>query len=337
VNLLKTFVAAGIVAATATLALMPVAAMAQTIVQIDGSSTVFPITEAMAEEFQKANKGTKVTVGISGTGGGFKKFCRGDTDASGASRPIKKSEIDDCKKAGIEFVELPVALDALAIMVNPKNNFASELTVAELKKMWEPEAQGKITKWNQIRASFPDAPLKLFGPGVDSGTYDYFTLATVGKEHSSRGDFTASEDDNVLVQGIAGDVNALGFFGLAYYTENKDKLKAVAIKLDEKSKGVLPSVENARNGTYQPLSRPIFMYFNKKSLDTKPEVLKFAEFYMDPKHSMKLVAEVGYVPLPEPALKAFGQRIAKREIGTGFTGSKIGVSVEELMKEKLVY
>ena len=336
-NLLKTFVAAGIVAATATLALMPVAAMAQTIVQIDGSSTVFPITEAMAEEFQKANKGTKVTVGISGTGGGFKKFCRGDTDASGASRPIKKSEIDDCKKAGIEFVELPVALDALAIMVNPKNNFASELTVAELKKMWEPEAQGKITKWNQIRASFPDAPLKLFGPGVDSGTYDYFTLATVGKEHSSRGDFTASEDDNVLVQGIAGDVNALGFFGLAYYTENKDKLKAVAIKLDEKSKGVLPSVENARNGTYQPLSRPIFMYFNKKSLDTKPEVLKFAEFYMDPKHSMKLVAEVGYVPLPEPALKAFGQRIAKREIGTGFTGSKIGVSVEELMKEKLVY
>ncbi len=336
-NLLKTFVAAGIVAATATLALMPVAAMAQTIVQIDGSSTVFPITEAMAEEFQKANKGTKVTVGISGTGGGFKKLCRGDTDASGASRPIKKSEIDDCKKAGIEFVELPVALDALAIMVNPKNNFASELTVAELKKMWEPEAQGKITKWNQIRASFPDAPLKLFGPGVDSGTYDYFTLATVGKEHSSRGDFTASEDDNVLVQGIAGDVNALGFFGLAYYTENKDKLKAVAIKLDEKSKGVLPSVENARNGTYQPLSRPIFMYFNKKSLDTKPEVLKFAEFYMDPKHSMKLVAEVGYVPLPEPALKAFGQRIAKREIGTGFTGSKIGVSVEELMKEKLVY
>ncbi len=336
-NLLKTFVAAGIVAATATLALMPVAATAQTIVQIDGSSTVFPITEAMAEEFQKANKGTKVTVGISGTGGGFKKLCRGDTDASGASRPIKKSEIDDCKKAGIEFVELPVALDALAIMVNPKNNFASELTVAELKKMWEPEAQGKITKWNQIRASFPDAPLKLFGPGVDSGTYDYFTLATVGKEHSSRGDFTASEDDNVLVQGIAGDVNALGFFGLAYYTENKDKLKAVAIKLDEKSKGVLPSVENAKNGTYQPLSRPIFMYFNKKSLDTKPEVLKFAEFYMDPKHSMKLVAEVGYVPLPEPALKAFGQRIAKREIGTGFTGSKIGVSVEELMKEKLVY
>ncbi|MEX0752928.1 MAG: PstS family phosphate ABC transporter substrate-binding protein, partial [Xanthobacteraceae bacterium] len=333
---LKIFTA-GIVTATASLALAPATASAQTIVQVDGSSTVFPITEAMAEEFQKANKGIKVTVGISGTGGGFKKFCRGDTDATGASRPIKKSEADDCKKAGIEYIELPVALDALAVLVNPKNTFATELTVAELKKMWEPEAQGKITNWKQIRASFPDAPLKLFGAGVDSGTYDYFTAAIVGKEHSSRGDFTASEDDNVLVQGIAGDANAIGFFGLAYYLENKDKLKAVAVKLDDKAKGVLPSVEGAKTGVYQPLSRPIFMYFAKKSLDTKPEVLKFAEFYMDPKHSTKLVAEVGYVPLPEPALKAFGQRIAKREIGTGFTGSKIGVSVEELMKEKLVY
>jgi phosphate transport system substrate-binding protein len=311
--------------------------LAQTIVQIDGSSTVFPITEAMAEEFQKANSKIKVTVGLSGTGGGFKKFCRGETDASGASRPIRKSEAEDCKKNGIEYIELPVALDALAVMVNPKNTWASELTVAELKKMWEPEAQGKVTNWKQIRASFPDAPLKLFGAGVDSGTYDYFTAAIVGKEHSSRGDFTASEDDNVLVQGIAGDVNAIGFFGLAYYLENKDKLKAVAIKPNEEAKAVLPSVEGAKTGVYQPLSRPIFMYFSKKSLDSKPEVLKFAEFYMDPKHSVKLVAEVGYVPLPEPALKAFGERVTKRMIGTGFTGSKIGVSVDDLMKEKLVY
>ena len=310
---------------------------AQTIVQIDGSSTVFPITEAMAEEFQKANSKIKVTVGLSGTGGGFKKFCRGETDASGASRPIRKSEADECKKNGIEYIELPVALDALAVIVNPKNTWAAELTVAELKKMWEPDAQGKITNWKQIRAGFPDAPLKLFGAGTDSGTYDYFTAAIVGKEHSSRGDFTASEDDNVLVQGVAGDVNAIGFFGLAYYLENKDKLKAVGIKLNEESKGVLPSVEGAKTGAYQPLSRPIFMYFSKKSLDKKPEVLKFAEFYMDAKHSTKLVAEVGYVPLPEPALKAFAQRVTNREIGTGFTGSKIGVSVEELMKEKLVY
>jgi phosphate transport system substrate-binding protein len=313
------------------------AASAQTIIAVDGSSTVYPITEAMAEEFQKANPGIKVTVGISGTGGGFKKFCRGETDISDASRPIKKSEAEACKKAGIEFIELPVALDALAVMVNPKNTWASELTVAELKKMWQPEAQGKIMSWSQIRPGFPTAPIKLFGPGVDSGTYDYFTEAIVGKEHSSRGDFTASEDDNVLVQGIAGDVNALGFFGLAYYIENKDKLKAVAIKLNDAAKGVLPAVETAANGTYQPLARPIFIYVNKKSLETKPHVAKFVNFYMDPKNAIKLVREVGYVPLPEVALRAFAERATKRMIGTGFTGSKVGVSVEELVKEKLVY
>ena len=323
------FSAAMLVAASA-----PVTA--QTIIQVDGSSTVYPITEAMAEEFQKANKGIKVTVGIAGTGGGFKKFCRGEIDISDASRPIKKSEAEDCKKNGIQYIELPVALDALAVMVNPKNTWAAELTVAELKKMWEPEAQGKIMNWNQIRPSFPSAPLKLFGAGVDSGTYDYFTAATVGKEHSSRGDFTASEDDNVLVQGIAGDVNAIGFFGLAYYLENKAKLKAVPIKLNDTAKGVLPAVETAKDGTYQPLSRPIFIYVSTKSLD-KPHVAKFVEFYMDPKNATKLVAEVGYVPLPEAALKAFRERVTKRMVGTGFTGSKIGVSVEELMKEKLVY
>jgi phosphate transport system substrate-binding protein len=328
---------ATILVSALTLAGAATAASAQTIVQVDGSSTVFPITEAMAEEFQKANPGIKVTVGISGTGGGFKKFCRGDTDLTGASRPIRKSEADECKKLGIEYIELPVALDALAVMVNPKNTWAGELTVAELKKMWEPEAQGKIMTWNQIRPGFPNAPIKLFGAGVDSGTYDYFTAAIVGKEHSSRGDFTASEDDNVLVQGIAGDVNAIGFFGLAYYLENKDKLKAVAIKLDDKAKGVLPSVEAAKNGTYQPLSRPIFIYVNKKSLDTKPHVAKFIDFYTDPKHATKLVAEVGYVPLPVEALKAFRERVTKRLVGTGFTGSKIGVSVEELIREKLVY
>jgi phosphate transport system substrate-binding protein len=319
------------------LALAASSASAQSLVQIDGSSTVFPITEAMAEEFQKANRGIKVTVGISGTGGGFKKFCRGEIDASGASRPIRKSEAEECKKHGIEYIEVPVALDALAVIVNPKNTWATELTVAELKKMWEPDAQGKVSNWNQVRAGFPNAALKLFGPGVDSGTYDYFTAAIVGKEHSSRGDFTASEDDNVLVQGVSGDVNALGFFGLAYYIENKDKLKAVAIKADDKAEAVLPSVETAKDGSYQPLSRPIFMYFARKSLDTKPEVLKFAEFYMDAKHSAKLVAEVGYVPLPEDALKAFAQRITKRLVGTGFTGSKIGVSVEDLIREPLVY
>src|SRR5687767_9570964 len=251
------------------------AAQAQ-VVKIDGSSTVYPVTEGVAEDFQKAKKGAvKVTVGIGGTGGGFKKFCRGETDISNASRPISVKEREDCKQAGIEFIELPVALDALAVLVNPKNDWAKEMTVAELKKVWEPAAQGKIVNWNQVRASFPDRPLKLYGPGVDSGTYDYFTLAVVGKEHSSRGDFTASEDDNVLVQGISGDINALGFFGLAYYHENEKKLKGVPIKLNDNAKGVPPAFETAKDGSYQPLSRPIFIYVSKKGVETKPEVSAF--------------------------------------------------------------
>jgi phosphate transport system substrate-binding protein len=307
------------------------------IISVDGSSTVFPITEAMAEEFQKANKGIKVTVGIGGTGGGFKKFCRGEIDISDASRPIRDVEREECKKNNVEYIELPIALDALTVMVNPKNDWAKEMTVAELKKIWEPEAQGKIMNWKQVRASFPDRPLKLYGAGVDSGTYDYFTAAIVGKEHSSRGDLTASEDDNVLVQGIAGDLNALGFFGLAYYLENKDKLKAVAIKLKDDSKAVEPSVEGARDGTYQPLSRPIFIYVSKKAAETKPEVVQFVDFYLNKDHASKLVKEVGYVPLPENAYEVFAKRFKDRQLGTAFHGSKIGVSVEELLKTPLVH
>jgi phosphate transport system substrate-binding protein len=327
----------GIYLGIATAAMLTASAHAESIIAIDGSSTVFPITEAMAEEFQKASPGLKVTVGIAGTGGGFKKFCRGEIDIADASRPIKASEAEECKKAGIEFIELPIALDALAVLVNPQNDWVDALTVEELKTIWAPEAQGKIMNWNQVRSSFPDRPLVLFGAGVDSGTYDYFTAAITGKEHSSRGDFTASEDDNVLVQGIAGDVNALGFFGLAYYVENQDKLKAVPIRADPNAPAVEPTVENAKNGTYQPLSRPIFIYVNKKSLNERPEVQKFVDFYLEPENASSLVTEVGYVPLPEEALVAFKERVTKREIGTGFTGSKVGVSVEELLKEKLVY
>jgi phosphate transport system substrate-binding protein len=312
-------------------------AEAQTVVQVDGSSTVYPITEAMAEEFQKLNKDIKVTVGISGTGGGFKKFCRGETDISDASRPISASEQKACKEAGVEYIELPIALDAITVVIHPSNSWASELTVADLKKMWEPEAQRKIMTWKQVRDGFPDRPLVLYGPGVDSGTYDYFTAATVGKEHSSRGDFTASEDDNVLVQGVAGDPNALGFFGLVYFEQNTDKLKAVKIKLDAGAPAVEPNVENARSGKYQPLSRPIFIYVSKKVLETKPAVAKFVEFYLDKENALKLVKEVGYVPLPEPAIEVFQERYKKRAIGTGFSGSKIGLSVDDLVKEKLVY
>jgi phosphate transport system substrate-binding protein len=312
------------------------AAQAQSIIQLDGSSTVYPISEAMAEEFQKANPGIRVTVGISGTGGGFKRFCNGEIDISDASRPITAAEAANCKANGIQFIELPIALDALAVVVNPRNNWVDTLTVDELKAMWQPEAQGKVNNWNQIRASFPNRPLKLFGAGVDSGTYDYFTLAIVGKEHSSRGDFTASEDDNVLVQGVAGDMNALGFFGLAYLQENKDKVKAVPIKLNANAPAVAPTVDNAKNASYQPLSRPIFIYVNRKSAD-KPDVGKFVNFYMDPKNATELVAEVGYVPLPASALSTLAQRFTKREIGTGFTGSQVGVSVDTLLREKLVY
>jgi phosphate transport system substrate-binding protein len=307
------------------------------VVKVDGSSTVFPITEAVAEEFQIQKRGkVRVTVGISGTGGGFKKFCRGETDISNASRPIRDVEREECKKNDIEYIELPVALDALSVLVNPRNDWVKEMTVAELKKIWEPEAQGKVTNWKQVRAGFPDRPLKLYGAGVDSGTYDYFTAAIVGKEHSSRGDFTASEDDNVLVQGIAGDINALGFFGLAYYLENATKLKALAIKARDDAKAVLPSLETARDGSYQPLSRPIFIYVSRKSVDSRPEVGKFVEFYLDKANAMKLIKEVGYVPLPDKAYDMFLQRFKERATGTAFHGSKIGISVDDLLKAPLV-
>jgi phosphate transport system substrate-binding protein len=301
------------------------------IIQIDGSSTVFPVTEAVAEEFQKAKKGAvKVTVGISGTGGGFKKFCRGETDISDASRPILKAEIDSCKQAGIEYIELPVAFDALTVMVNPKNDWASVMTVADLKKIWEPAAQGKITNWNQVRPNWPNAPLKLFGAGADSGTFDYFTEAITGKAKASRGDFTASEDDNVLVQGIANDRNALGFFGYAYYAENKDKLKAVAI--DNGNGGVAPSEKTVLDGSYQPLSRPIYIYVSKKAAD-KPEIREFVEFYM--KNASKLVQQVKYVPLPEKVYSMGLTRLQNRKVGTAFAGhADVGVTIEDLMKRE---
>jgi phosphate transport system substrate-binding protein len=301
------------------------------VIQIDGSSTVFPVTEAVAEEFQKANKGkVKVTVGISGTGGGFKKFCRGETDISDASRPILKQEMEACKGAGIEYIELPVAFDALTVIVNPKNEWASSMTVAELKKIWEPAAQGKLTKWNQVRSNWPDAPLKLFGAGADSGTFDYFTEAITGKAKSSRGDFTASEDDNVLVQGVANDRNALGFFGFAYYAENKGKLKAVAI--DNGKGAVVPSEKTVLDGTYQPLSRPIYIYVSKKAVE-KPEVKGFVEFYL--KNAPKLVKEVKYVPLPDKVYALGANRLKSAKVGTAFAGhADVGVTIDDLMKRE---
>ena len=300
------------------------------VVKIDGSSTVFPVTEAVAEDFQKSSKGKyRVTVGISGTGGGFKKFCRGEIDISDASRPILKKEMDACREAGIRYIELPVAFDALTVVVNPKNAFLKQLTVGELKAMWEPAAQGKVMSWNQVNASWPSAPLKLFGAGADSGTFDYFTEAITGKSKSSRGDFTASEDDNVLVQGVSRDVNALGFFGFAYYVENQDKLRAVPI-VNEKGQPVAPSMEAVLKGSYSPLARPIFIYVNEKSLD-KPEVRQFVEYYMQ--HGAKLSREVKYVPLPDRAYTHNLDMVRKKTVGTKFGGeNKVGLTIDELMK-----
>ena len=308
---------------------LPLAA-ADALVKVDGSSTVYPITEAVAEEFQKAKKGAvKVTVGISGSGGGFKKFCRGETDISDASRPILEKEMKVCAEAGIKYVELPVAFDALTVVINPKNTWIKELKVEELKKMWEPGAQGKIMTWSQVNPAWPNAPLKLFGPGADSGTFDYFTEAINGKEKASRGDFTASEDDNVLVQGVSRDANALGYFGMAYYAENKDKLKAAPIVNKGSSKAVLPSLETVMAGTYQPLARPIFIYVSEKAMQ-RAEVREFVEFYI--KNAPKLVKEVGYVPLSQAHYGQALKNFTSKKLGTGFGGiPEVGVKVEDLL------
>ncbi|MBX3130502.1 MAG: PstS family phosphate ABC transporter substrate-binding protein [Polyangiaceae bacterium] len=304
------------------------------VISIDGSSTVFPITEAVAEEFQKENAGARVTVGISGTGGGFKKFCTGETDISDASRPIKPSEVELCKKHGVEYVELPIAFDGITIIANPKNDWAKHITVKELKKIFEPEAQGKVTKWSEVREGWPDKPLRLFGAGVDSGTYDYFTEAVVGKEHSSRGDFTSSEDDNVIVQGVAADPYTLGFLGFAYYENSKSKLRAIPVddeKADNGDAPTEPTMETIRTGTYQPLSRPVFIYVSTKSLD-KPIVAKFVDFYMT--RGEELVKDVHYIPLPSRGYELAKARAHKRVTGSlfGGKGSQIGVSIEKLLE-----
>lgn len=266
-------------------------------IEIDGSSTVFPITEAVAEEFNIANPGVDVTVGVSGTGGGFEKFCAGETDFSDASRPIKDEEAAICAAAGIEYVELTVATDGLAVMVNPANDWVECLTLEELTAIWEPGS--KVTNWSQVRDGFPDRKLTLFGPGTDSGTFDYFTDEVNGEEGASRSDYTASEDDNTLVTGIAGDPNALGYFGYAYYQENTDKLKVLGV--DSGSGCVAPSPETVLGGTYTPLARPIFIYAKVASL-AKEEVAAFAQFYLD--NTSVLAVEVGYVAPPEDALTA---------------------------------
>jgi phosphate transport system substrate-binding protein len=266
-------------------------------IQIDGSSTVYPLTEAVVEEYAKRKTGQKITVGISGTGGGFQKFCRNDIQLTDASRPITYAERTRCQQNNVRFLSVEVAYDGLAVVVNPANTWAASMTVAELRRLWEPAAQGKITRWNQLRPGWPDAEIHLFGPGVASGTYDYFTQVIVGKAHASRGDYTASENDNVLVQGVATDKLALGFFGLAYVDENKSRVKIVAVDDGNPKNGdgpVAPTIETVRNKTYAPLTRPLFLYVNQAAA-RQPAVQTFITFYLD--NIAKLAQEAGYVPL----------------------------------------
>ncbi len=299
-------------------------------INIDGSSTVFPITEAMAEEFGYATNGNvKITVGVSGTGGGFKKFCAGEIVITDASRPIKQSEVELCVEGRVEFIELPVAIDGLSVMVNPDNDFIECMTVDELHTIWAPEAEDVVTKWSQVRPEWPDEDLRLYAPGVDSGTFDYFTETVNGESQASRGDFLPSEDDNVLVTGIGGDRGALGYFGYAYYAENAHRLKLVAI--DGGAGCILPTEETINNGTYAPLSRPLFIYVAADALD-QPHVKAFVEFYLD-SANRNFVSETGYIPLPDTVYELGLAKFRNGTTGPAFGGdARLSGTVEEVLR-----
>jgi len=287
-------------------------------IAIDGSSTVYPITEAVAEEFGiLTRRNVRITVGVSGTGGGFKKFCNGETVVTDASRPIKASEAERCARSGIEFVEIPVALDGLTVMVNPENDFVTCVTLAELHHIWGPDAEDKIVRWNQVRPEWPDRPLRLYGPGVDSGTFDYFTATINGQAQSSRGDFTSSEDDNLLVHGIYGDKNSLGYFGYAYFRENREKLKP--LQIDGGDGCVAPTEETINGGSYSPLSRPLFIYVSNAALQ-EPHVKEFIRYYIGPE-GWALISEVGYIPFPESTYRLISSRVEAGVTGSIFGGA----------------
>lgn len=326
-----------ITALPALLSLTATAAWGSPLLKMDGSSTVYPIAEAIAEEYQLANPGkVRVTVGISGTGGGFKKFCRGETDVQNASRPILANEMEACRKAGVRYFEIPLAFDAIAVVVNRNNDWLNEITVEELKRIWEPSAQGRIKTWKQVNPAWPDVPLTLYGPGADSGTFDYFTEAIMGEPKACRGDYTASEDDNTLVLGVSNDRNALGYFGLAYYEGNKDQLKLVPVvggpKSPKKNKAVFPTKTTVLDGSYYPLSRPVFIYLSEASL-RKPEVKQLADFYFT--EGGKLAEEVGFLPLAGSAYRALARHLSEGKVGTVFGGHPgVGVTIEELLKRE---
>lgn len=304
-------------------------------ITIDGSSTVYPLTDEVTEEYQfEYDNAPEIIVNFSGTTGGFRKFCAGEIDISNASRPIVKDEMEACKAAGIEYIELPVAYDALTVVVHPDNTWAESITVEELKTIWEPAAEGKVTSWNQIRSDFPDRPMNLYGAGQDSGTFDYFTEAIVGEAKASRNDYTASEDDTELVRGIRKEPEALGYFGYAYYEENQRTLKALAI--DNGNGPVMPSADTVRSGEYQPLARPLFIYVNAKAVQTKPELRPFVEYYLN--NARFLTEVVGYVPLPDEAYNIAVEHLMNNKIGTVFEGQQqTNLTIEELLQKEATY
>lgn len=300
---------------------------------IDGSSSVYPITEAAKEAFGKENQSVSVSAGYSGTGGGMKKFIRKEIDICDASRPIKAEEIENCKKAEIKFIELPIAFDALTIAVPKENTWATDMTVEELKKMWSPESQGKITKWSEIREGWPDEAFSLFGADADSGTFEYFTEAINGKAKATRKDFSPNPNDNLLVQGIAGNKFALGYIPYTYFEPNQDKLRAVAIKKDADAEAVLPSIENALEGKYVPLSRPLFIYVNQASAQ-RPEVKEFVQFYL--KNGKQFAEAARYMPLGDEAYTKALERFDGGKTGSIFGGKNaVGLTAKELLEREL--
>ena len=276
-------------------------------IAIEGSSTVLPITQAAAEGFNKQNPDVRITVGGAGTGDGFQAFCSGDIQIADASRPINDEEQQNCQKNGVEFTELAVATDGITVVVNPQNDFANDITLDELKTLWEPDADGQVTTWNQVRSDWPEQQINLYGPGTESGTFEFFTERAVGKKKESRSDYQVSEDDNVLVQGVAGDTNALGYFGFGYFEQNQQRLKALEVD------GVAPSVETIQSGQY-PLARPLFIYVSKKALDENPSVEEFVNYYLE--NINQFVDQAQYVELPDQTIQATRERFQNRTTGT---------------------
>ncbi|MGQ9896075.1 MAG: PstS family phosphate ABC transporter substrate-binding protein [Acidobacteriota bacterium] len=299
------------------------------VIRVDGSSTVYPLAEAVAEEFQRSYPGVRVTIGVSGTGGGMKKFCRGEIDLATASRPIAASEREACRQAGLAYYELPIAMDAIVVVTHPSNVQVSAMTLDELRRIWASEAQGRIRRWSQVNPAWGDHPLNLYGAGTDSGTFDYFTEVVNGKARDSRGDYLASEDDNVLVQGIAGDPHALGYFGFDIYYENRDKLRPIPIARAVGQPPVMPTVEAILSGEYAPLARPLFVYVNARSYE-RPEVADFVHFWLE--QGAALANEVHCVPLPMDAYAAVRQHLAKRRVGSVFNNrSDVAISIQDLL------